>query len=59
MGLAICKRIVESHSGAIEVQSYSDGGAQFIVSLPLQRTVSKPQAESASRDAAVQEREIT
>ncbi|MEM1223229.1 MAG: ATP-binding protein [Verrucomicrobiota bacterium] len=33
LGLAICKRIIENHEGAISVQNNSDSGAKFIVSL--------------------------
>ncbi|MEM8867447.1 MAG: ATP-binding protein, partial [Verrucomicrobiota bacterium] len=33
LGLAICKRIIENHEGAITVQNNSDVGAKFIVSL--------------------------
>lgn len=35
MGLAICKRIVERHGGAIRVESSEGGGAAFIFTLPL------------------------
>ena len=35
MGLAIAARIVESHSGLIDVRSSDDGGTEFIVILPV------------------------
>ena len=35
MGLAICKRIVESHDGTIRVEDGELGGARFVVALPL------------------------
>ncbi|MEZ6073161.1 MAG: ATP-binding protein [Pirellulales bacterium] len=38
LGLAICRRILESHGGAIDVESSSDGGAQFSVYLPVEST---------------------
>ena len=35
MGLAICKRIVEAHSGQIRAENSSAGGAIFCVTLPV------------------------
>jgi two-component system sensor histidine kinase PilS (NtrC family) len=37
LGLAIAARIVESHSGLIDVRSSEDGGTEFIVILPVRR----------------------
>ena len=35
MGLALCKRIVESHGGSIEAGDSSSGGAEVRVTLPM------------------------
>jgi len=37
MGLAICNRIVERHSGAISVESTPDEGTTFTVLLPIEQ----------------------
>jgi len=37
LGLAIAARIVESHSGHIDVRSTVDGGTEFTVTLPVRR----------------------
>lgn len=34
LGLAICRKIVESHRGTIEAENHPDGGCEFRVSLP-------------------------
>jgi light-regulated signal transduction histidine kinase (bacteriophytochrome) len=35
IGLALCKKIVEQHNGAITALSTMNAGSKFIVSLPL------------------------
>ena len=35
LGLAICRRVVEEHHGAIEVQSEAGRGSTFIITLPI------------------------
>ncbi len=37
IGLAICRRIVDAHGGAISVDSGELGGARFVFTLPLAR----------------------
>jgi signal transduction histidine kinase len=36
LGLAICYQIIEKHQGEIEVRCAPDGGAEFLIRLPVQ-----------------------
>jgi PAS domain S-box-containing protein len=35
LGLSICRRIIEKHSGRINVRNHEDGGASFTIWLPI------------------------
>ncbi|MBK7826357.1 protoglobin domain-containing protein [Nannocystis sp.] len=35
LGLALCRRITEKHSGSISAANHPDGGASFVVRVPL------------------------
>jgi signal transduction histidine kinase len=37
LGLAICKRLIEQHSGTISVNNNPEGGATFVITLPLKQ----------------------
>ena len=37
LGLAICRQIVDAHNGSIWAENRDEGGARFIVELPLQK----------------------
>jgi signal transduction histidine kinase len=37
MGLAICRKIVERHSGIVQAKSMPGQGATFIVTLPVKQ----------------------
>lgn len=41
LGLTICKGIVEAHDGWIQGSNRPQGGAQFLVSLPLEGSISE------------------
>jgi signal transduction histidine kinase len=43
LGLAICKRIVEAHNGAVQVDSTLGKGSTFIITIPVNRTATEPQ----------------
>lgn len=48
IGLAICRRIVDRHAGAIRAESGSDDGTVFTVLLPWREVKSAPAAASAA-----------
>ena len=37
LGLAFCRLVAEAHGGTIDLESPEDGGARFVVALPLDR----------------------
>jgi signal transduction histidine kinase len=43
LGLAICKRIVEAHGGAIQVETTEGKGSTFTIAIPISRSATKPQ----------------
>jgi two-component system, OmpR family, sensor histidine kinase KdpD len=48
LGLAICKGIMEAHGGWINAGNRPSGGAQFLMSLPLEGQPPAPPAEEAA-----------
>lgn len=42
LGLAICREIVEAHAGRISARNRADGGAGFLVNLPVLQIQSRP-----------------
>ena len=51
LGLAVCKRIIDAHSGRIEVDSTPGQGAEFIVTLPALRL---PQQQATDEESAAE-----
>ncbi len=47
LGLAVAKSIVDQHGGAIEVHSKEGQGAEFVISLPLERAEHKAEPAGA------------
>jgi two-component system NtrC family sensor kinase len=45
LGLALCRGIVEEHGGAITLENAPEGGALFVIALPLGQ---RPEAEAAA-----------
>ena len=51
LGLAIAARIVESHSGVIEVRSSDGGGTEFTVVLPARPVAEQTEDETMEEEA--------
>jgi two-component system sensor histidine kinase ChiS len=50
LGLAICREFVELHGGEIWAENVPDGGAAFMLTLPLAREIERPAEPAASGD---------
>jgi K+-sensing histidine kinase KdpD len=50
LGLALSRRVAESHGGRIQVESSPLGGAAFVVSLPSSGWTGSPRIDDASSD---------
>lgn len=48
LGLSISKGIVESHDGEISAVNDADGGAAFLITLPLEKNVQKERKEQGN-----------
>jgi PAS domain S-box-containing protein len=55
LGLAICRDLVRLMNGEIRVESRLDAGAEFVVSLPLERRQTRDKAELAESDVDLSE----
>jgi len=47
LGLSIAKRFVELHGGSIHVDEAADGGAAFVIELPLDEAAGERAAAAA------------
>lgn len=50
LGLAICRGIVEAHGGRIQAHTRPQGGAQFLVTLPIEGTPPTPRAHDRTEE---------
>ncbi|MBL3529398.1 MAG: HAMP domain-containing histidine kinase [gamma proteobacterium endosymbiont of Lamellibrachia anaximandri] len=56
LGLAISKEIIEAHGGRIWAQNYPQGGAEFILEIPIKGETEAAESASKSDDYTVNER---
>jgi two-component system sensor histidine kinase KdpD len=52
LGLAICQAIIEAHGGKIIAANRSEGGAEFVISLPCTETPPRIEAETLAAAAS-------
>ena len=49
LGLAVVQKVIVQHGGQVEVRNRPEGGAEFIITLPLPRRV--PEAVELRQDS--------
>jgi len=50
LGLAVAREILRAHGGDISVESTTESGTEFIMMLPLKKTVREPGESTAVND---------
>jgi signal transduction histidine kinase len=60
LGLAVCKRIVEAHSGEISFESEEDAGTSFMIKFPVHpdETLAETQLPDEGEPIALQEQRV-
>jgi two-component system sensor histidine kinase KdpD len=53
LGLAICQAIVEAHRGRISARNRSEGGAEFTISLPIEKTAPAVVLDESPADSSM------
>jgi two-component system sensor histidine kinase KdpD len=53
LGLAICQAIVQAHRGRISARNRAEGGAEFLISLPIERTAPAVVLDESPADSSM------
>ena len=58
LGLGICRRIAEAHRGSLSGRNHSEGGAEFLLTLPMAAKANAPSSRSTNAPSSANTTEV-